>query len=192
MLCSHQEAPAEAAALERAPGKKKKRKKLRINADAPATQRTVFDADGEPLDPLASLGLPEQGQAGHTSASDRFAAVHARLQEQDGADLAHAREQRQAARALKKAKQRASGVADAMQVQLGGAASDSEGEIDEHASGADRAEHVVQNGAYVGMQPASGDDKSAERGIKRSSRAAGLDVEAQEALAKRLLAARGL
>jgi hypothetical protein len=163
-------------------------------------------------------------QVGTESAnpSERFAAVQTRLRAQDRHDTALARSKRQEAKALKKAKVKATAVekvtTDDMGVRLGWGEVDSDisndivGRVESGTgvSGADDADdaqvptHTHRGLAYRGMRGHdSEEDRNGEcggareglRGVKRG-RGEVVDLPAdllgQEALAKRLLAQRGL
>ena len=138
--------------------------------------------------------------ASHATADERYAALRARLADRKEEDAATAHAKRQAARQAKKAKARAaegaSGAVTEVYMAGGDASSSDDDGAEGHAVAAAR-QQAARSGAYHGMREAGStdsDDEGRERPQAQllRARAAPADVPSQEALALKLLAARGL
>ena len=153
----------------------KKRKRLRIHKDAAPGRKVLFDADGNAMDPLAMLdssgaaARPDKAHGlGDGGPSERIAAVRARLLAADAKDTERAREQRRAAKALRKAKLQAASADASEGVQLAHSSDDGgsgeEGRAGEsgtsagNSSSSDARQGAPAQGAYFGM---SADQQSA-------------------------------
>ncbi|KAL4422731.1 hypothetical protein ABPG75_008928 [Micractinium tetrahymenae] len=138
-------AAADAAAAEG--GKKKKKKKMKIKPHVGTGNRTVFDEEGQAVDPLELLaredsqfaGEEEEAAAGaaaaagldtgiHGSVAERAAAARAVMRQRDRQDKEQLRELRKAQRQERRAKRLAREQGEAPVAMLGGAGSSSEGE----------------------------------------------------------------